>query len=111
MVRLVDQPLVIDDVIIPGERGRELQAVQDASLFAGFTRRWVQTRRVAIADTAILEARLCRVGLLDRHGQVVLSAEPPVLAATDGWTWMLGEKVYGRWPRQVGLRCGGHPLG
>ena len=62
VVRLLEQPLVIDGVIIPGERGRELRAVQDASLFAGFTRRWVQARRVAIADTVTLEAKLCGVG-------------------------------------------------
>ena len=39
------QPLAIDDVKLLGERGRELGAVHNASLFAGFTRRWVQTRR------------------------------------------------------------------
>lgn len=111
VVRLLDQPLAIDGVIVPGERGRELQAVQDASLFAGFTRRWVETRRVAIADTVILEAKLFGVGVLDPRGQVVLSAAPPVLTTTDGWTWLLAEKAYGRWLRQVDLRRGGRPLG
>jgi hypothetical protein len=102
VVRLLEQPLVIDGVIVPGERGRELRAVQDASLFAGFTRRWVQTRRVAIADTVILEAKLCGVGLLGPRGQVVLPAEPPTITTIDGWTWLLAEKAYGRWLKQTG---------
>ena len=102
VVRLLEQPLVIDGVIVPGERGRELRAVQDASLFAGFTRRWVQTRRVAIPDAVILEAKLCGVGLLDPRGQVVLPAEPPTITTTDGWTWLLAEKTYRRWLKQTG---------
>ena len=40
--RLLEPPLVVDDVIVPALRGRELQAVQDASLFASFTSRWTQ---------------------------------------------------------------------
>ena len=84
VVRLLEQPLVIDDVILRGERGRELRAVQDASLFASFARRWVQARRVAIPDAVILEAKLFGVGLLDLRGQVVLSAEPSTLTTTDG---------------------------
>lgn len=75
VVRLLEQPLVIDDVILRGERGRELRVVQDASLFASFARRWVQARRVAIPDTVILEAKLFGVGLVDLRGQVVLSAD------------------------------------
>jgi hypothetical protein len=110
VVRLLEQPLAIDDVILLGERGRELGAVQDASLFAGFTRRWVQTRRVAIPDTVILEAKLCGVGLLGPRGRVVLSVEPPALITTDGWTWLLAEKAYRRWLRQPGLRCDGRRL-
>jgi hypothetical protein len=102
VVRLLERPLVIDDVILPGERGRELRAVQDVSLFAGFTRRWVQARRVAIPDTVILEAKLSGVGLLGPRGQVVLPAEPPTITTIDRWAWLLAEKAYGRWLKQTG---------
>jgi hypothetical protein len=104
VTRLLEPPLVVDDVIVPAPRGRELAAVQDASLFASFTRRWAQAQRVAIPDTAVLEAKLCGVGLLDSHGHIVLPAEPPTSATADGWTWLLAEKAYRRWLRQAAVQ-------
>ena len=101
VTRLLEPPLVVDDVIVPAPRGRELRAVQDASLFASFTRRWAQAQRAAIPDTAVLEAKLCGVGLLSSHGRVILPAEPPTSATADGWTWLLAEKAYRRWLRQT----------
>jgi len=101
VTRLLEPPLVVDDVMVPASRGRELRAVQDASLFASFTRRWVQTQGPAMPDTAVLEAKLCGVGLLSSDGRVLLPAEPSTSAAADGWTWLLAEKVYRRWLRQV----------
>src|SRR5580693_4624508 len=41
ITRLLESPLTITDVIVDAITGKELRAVQDASLFAGFTRRWV----------------------------------------------------------------------
>jgi hypothetical protein len=108
VIRLLEQPLVIADVILPGDCGRELRAVQHASLFAGFTRRWVRATRATIPDSAVLEAKLCGVGLLGPHGQVVLPAEPPTSTAADVWTWLLAEKAYRRWLKQNNhrtLRC------
>jgi hypothetical protein len=101
VTRLLEPPLVVDDVIVPAPRGRELGAVQDASLFASFTRRWAQAQTAAIPDTAVLEAKLCGVGLLSSHGRVILPAEPPTSATADGWTWLLAEKAYRRWLRQT----------
>ena len=102
VTRLLEPPLVVDDVIVPASRGRELRAVQDASLFASFTRRWVQTQGPAMPDTAVLEAKLCGVGLLNSRGRVLLPAEPPTSTTADEWTWLLAEKVYRRWLRQAG---------
>ena len=101
VTRLLEPPLVVDDVIVPAPRARELAAVQDVSLFASFTRRWAQARGTAMPDTAVLEAKLCGVGLLTSHGRVVLQAEPPTSAAADGWTRLLAEKAYRRWLRQT----------
>ena len=102
VTRLLEPSLVVDDVIVPGAHGRVLRAVQDASLFAGFTRRWVWLEGTAGPDTAVLEAKLCGVGLVSPHGRVILSAEPPTLTTADGWTWLLAEKTYRRWLRQTG---------
>ena len=101
VTRLLEPPLVVADVIVPAPRAGELRAVQDASLFASFTRRWVQARGTAMPDTAVLEAKLCGVGLLTLHGRVILLAEPPTSATADGWTWLLAEKAYRRWLRQT----------
>ncbi len=101
VTRLLEPPLVVDDVIVPAPRGRELGVVQDASLFAGFTRRWAQAQRSAIPDTAVLEAKLCGVGLLAPHGRVILPAGPPTSATADGWRWLLADKAYLRWLRQA----------
>jgi len=101
VTRLLEPPLVVADVIVPAPRAGELRAVQDASLFASFTRRWVQARGTVMPDSAVLEAKLCGVGLLSPHGRVVLLAEPPTSATADGWTWLLAEKAYGRWLQQT----------
>ena len=101
VTRLLEPPLVVADVIVPAPRGQELGAVQDASLFASFTRRWAQTQGSVIQDTAVLEAKLCGVGLLTCHGRVILPAEPLASATADGWTWLLAEKAYRRWLRQA----------
>jgi hypothetical protein len=97
VTRLLEPPPVLDDVIVPAPRGRELAAVQDASLFASFTHRWAQAQTAAIPDIAVLEAKLCGVGLLTSHGRLILPAEPPMSATADGWTWLLAEKAYRRW--------------
>jgi hypothetical protein len=97
VTRHLVSPLLIEDVLVGAAAGRELGAVQDASLFAGFARRWVEAARSRIPDTTILEAKLCGVGVLDRCGRVLLSAEKPVSLTMDGWSWLLQEKVYRRW--------------
>jgi hypothetical protein len=95
VIRRLESPLSIADVVVQTAAGRELRAVQDASLFAGFTRRWVAAGRVP--DAALLEAKLCGVGILDADHQVLLPAAKPVALTRDGWSWLLEEKVYRRW--------------
>jgi hypothetical protein len=93
-------PLAIKDVVVSATGGRELGVVQDVSLLAGFTRRWVAATRSRIPDAAVLEAQLCGVGVLDRCGRVLFPAEKPVCPTMDGWSWLLQEKVYRRWLSQ-----------
>jgi hypothetical protein len=102
VIRRLESPLSIADVVVQTAAGRELRAVQDASLFAGFTRRWVAADRVP--DAALLEAKLCGVGILDADHKVLLPAAKPVALTRDGWSWLLEEKVYRRW-------LGGRPRG
>jgi hypothetical protein len=95
VTRRLRTALVIDRVIVAALRGGENRAIQQASLFAGFTARWVQAAAEPRA-AVVLEAKLCGVGLLDAAGSVVLAGEPPD-AHADGWAWLLQEKAYGRW--------------
>ena len=95
VTRRLEAPLSIADVVVQAAAGRELRAVQDASLFAGFTRRWVAADRVP--DAVLLEAKLCGVGILDAGYEVLLPAAKPVALTRDGWSWLLEEKVYRRW--------------
>ena len=108
VTRRLESPLVIEDVVVEAAAGRELRAVQDASLFAGFTRRWVAAARSRVPDAAMLEAKLCGVGVLDPGHRVLLPAGGPVVLTRDGWSWLLEEKAYRRWlSGQCGLvrRC------
>ena len=59
ITRRLESPLTITDVIVGAAAGKELRAVQDASLFAGFTRRWITATPSRIPDAAMLEAKLC----------------------------------------------------
>ncbi|HEV2259126.1 MAG TPA: hypothetical protein VGS06_38920 [Streptosporangiaceae bacterium] len=95
VTRRLESPLSITDVVVHAAAGRELRAVQDASLFAGFTRRWAAADR--IPDGVLLEAKLCGVGILGTGPGVVLPAEKPVAPTRDGWSWLLEEKTYRRW--------------
>jgi hypothetical protein len=97
ITRRLESPLTISDVVVDAATGQQLRAVQDASLFAGFTRRWVAAGHARIPDAVTLEAKLCGVGVLDQRGGVVLAAEKPVGLVADGWTWLLEEKSYRRW--------------
>jgi hypothetical protein len=111
ITRRLASPLLIKDVVVGAAAGRELGAVQDASLFAGFARRWVAATRSRLPDATILEAKLCGVGILDRCGKVLLPAEKPVSVTMDGWSWLLQEKVYRRWlSRQSQDRAMGSPV-
>jgi hypothetical protein len=95
VTRRLEAPLSIADVVVHAAAGRELRAVQDASLFAGFTRRWVAADRVP--DAVLLEAKLCGVGIRGAGYRVLLPAAKPVALTRDGWSWLLEEKVYRRW--------------
>jgi hypothetical protein len=97
VTRRLESPLTIADVAVDAAAGRELRAVQDASLFAGFARRWVAVARRRIPEAAMLEAKLCGVGILDLDREVLLPAEKPVSLTVDGWSWLLEEKTYRRW--------------
>jgi hypothetical protein len=105
VTRRLESPLTITDVVVDATAGNPLRAVQDASLFAGFTRRWVAATPGRIPDAAMLEAKLCGVGIMDQRGGQVLAAEKPLGLTRDGWSWQLEEKAYGRWlTRRAGSR-------
>jgi hypothetical protein len=74
VTRRLGSPLAIADVAVDAAAGRELRAVQHASLFAGFARRWVAVERRRIPEAAMLEAKLCGVGILDQSRRVLLPA-------------------------------------
>src|ERR1700760_383167 len=59
ITRRLQPPLTITDVVVESAKGKELRAVQNASLFAGFTRRWMVATSGRIPDAALLEAKLC----------------------------------------------------
>ena len=104
ITRRLESPLTITDVLVDATTGQELRAVQDASLFAGFTRRWIAATSRRIPDAAMLEAKLCGVGIVDQaRGLLLLPAEKPGGLTRDGWSWLLEEKAYQRWlTRQAG---------
>jgi len=97
ITRRLESPLTITDVIVGAATGQELRAVQDASLFAGFTRRWIAATPSRIPDAAMLEAKLCGVGIVDQRRRQLLPAEKPEGLTRDGWSWLLEEKTYRRW--------------
>ena len=105
VIRRLESPLTIADVVVQAASGRELRAVQEASLFTGFARRWVATARRRVPDATMLEAKLCGVGVVDPGHRVLLAAEKPVALTRDGWSWLLEEKTYRRWlSRRPGVR-------
>jgi hypothetical protein len=105
ITRCLEPPLMITNVVVDATAGKELCAVQDASLFAGFTRRWIAATSSRIPDAAMLEAKLCGVGIVDTCRGLVLSAERPESLTRDGWSWLLEEKTYRRWlTRRAGSR-------
>jgi hypothetical protein len=97
VTRRLESPLTITDVVVDATTGKELRAVQDASLFAGFARRWIAATSSRIPDAAMLEAKLCGVGIVDQHRRQLLAAEKPQDLTRDGWSWLLEEKTYRRW--------------
>lgn len=97
VTRILQPPLTISDVVLTPPGGRELAAVQEASLFAGFTHRWIVLTRSSVPDEVVLEAKLCGVGVVDQHGTVLLAGQRPATPTIDGWTWLLQEKTYRRW--------------
>jgi hypothetical protein len=105
ITRRLESPLTITDVIVGAATGRELRAVQDASLFAGFARRWIAATPSRIPDAAMLEAKLCGVGIVDQRRRQLLPAEKPKGLTRDGWSWLLEEKTYRRW---LTRRAGDH---
>jgi hypothetical protein len=106
VTRLLQPPVTIEDVVVNAAAGRELGAVQEASLFAGFARRWISTAHSPMPDGAQLpaavqlEAKLCGVGILDHGCHALLPAETPGALTVDAWSWLLQEKVYRRWLSQ-----------
>ena len=97
ITRRLESPLTITDVVVGAVAGKELRAVQDASLFAGFARRWIAATPSRIPDAAMLEAKLCGVGIVDQRRRQLLAAEKPQGLTRDGWSWLLEEKAYRRW--------------
>jgi len=97
IIRRLESPLTLTDVVVDATTGKELRAVQDASLFAGFTRRWIAATSSRIPDAATLEAKLCGVGIVDQRRGLLLPAEKPEDLTRDGWSWLLEEKTYRRW--------------
>jgi hypothetical protein len=72
VTRLLEPPLTVYDIVVAATAGQELGAVQDASLFAGFTRRWVGMTKKHVPDSVMLEAKLCGVGVLVGQSHFVL---------------------------------------
>ena len=105
IIRRLESPLTLTDVVVDATTGKELRAVQDASLFAGFTRRWIAATSSRIPDAATLEAKLCGVGIVDQRRGLLLQAERPEDLTRDGWSWLLEEKTYRRW---LTRRAGNH---
>ena len=97
ITRRLESPLTITDVVVGAVTGKELRAVQDASLFAGFARRWIAATPSRIPDAAMLEAKLCGVGIVDQRRRQLRPAEKPERLTRDGWSWLLEEKTYRRW--------------
>jgi hypothetical protein len=97
ITRRLASPLAITGVVVDAGAGRALRAVQEVSLFAGYTRRWVRIAGNRLADRTMLEAKLCGVGLLDPCGEVLMPAENPADRTVDGWSWLLEETTYRRW--------------
>jgi hypothetical protein len=111
VTRWLESPLAVADVVVHAASGRELRAVQEASLFAGFTRRWVVTARGRIPDATMLEAELCGVGIVDPDHRMLLEAAKPVALTRDGWSWLLEERAYRRWlSRRFGIRPTARPV-
>ena len=105
ITRRLESPLTITDVVVDAFTGQELRAVRDASLFAGFTRRWIAATLGRIPDAAMLEAKLCGVGIIDQRRGQLLAAQKPQGLTRDGWSWQLEEKAYRRWlTRRTGSR-------
>jgi hypothetical protein len=105
VTRRLESPLTISDVVVDAAMGKELRAVQDASLFAGFTRRWISVMSGRVPDAAVLEAKLCGVGIVDRGRGQLLAAEKPEGLTRNGWSWLLEEKAYRSWlSRRAGNR-------
>ena len=67
IIRRLESPLTIADVIVDAATGKELRAVQDASLFAGFTRRWIAATPSRMTRRGDAEAKLCGVGIVDQR--------------------------------------------
>ena len=97
VTRRLESPLTITDVVVDATMGKELRGVQDASLFAGFTRRWIAATPSRVPDAVMLEAKLCGVGIVDQRRRLLLPAEKPEGLTRDGWSWLLEEKTYRRW--------------
>ena len=95
VTRLLEPPLVVTDVVVAGRRGRELRAVQDASLFAAVTRRWVRTSGEAVPVAVVLAAKLCGAGLLSPHDGVILAAGQLAPTTAGRWAWLLAERRTG----------------
>src|SRR5947209_18299318 len=103
VTRHLESPLTITDVVVDATTGRELRAVQDASLFAGFTRRWIAAAPGRMPDTAVLEAQLCGVGIVDQRRRKLLAAPKPAGLTRDGWSWLLEEqREPAAWAQQTG---------
>ena len=83
VTRLLEPPLVVHDLIVPAPRGWELGAVQDARLFASFTRRWAQAHEAAIPDTAVLKRS--SAGWACRPRMVASSCQPSRSVGNSGW--------------------------
>jgi hypothetical protein len=105
ITRRLESPLTIIDVVVDAPMGKELCGVRDASLFAGFTRRWVAATPSRIPDAVMLEAKLCGVGIIDQRRRQLLPAEKPKGLTRDGWSWLLEEKTYRCW---LTRRAGNH---
>ncbi|MGF7234997.1 MAG: hypothetical protein ACQSGP_08565 [Frankia sp.] len=94
--RLLRPPLRIAAVAVRARREAGHRQVRAASLFAGFSPRWVVAERPRVDPSVVVAAAVYDVGIATHSPapDVVVQAGPPRTQAAPEWAWCLAEQVY-----------------